>query len=105
MWPRYLGSALALALAFSCTSLCAQSSPFEGLPPFVDSVEYKVPGTLLNQWMEDSKRQDEALRVASQAVKTSQESFAQYKKRTVAELVVVSLGCLAAGLVVGHLVR
>jgi hypothetical protein len=95
-----------LSLALVGMPLSADGSALADLPPFVDSVTYSVPGTLLNQWMKDSQKQDADLRAALEQVKISQTSFGKYKKQVVAGDIVIALTCFlfggAAGYVISH---
>jgi hypothetical protein len=90
---------LALALASASPHSFADGSPFAGLPPWQDSIDYSVKGLLLNRWMRASEKQDADLRAALEQVKTSQTSFARYKKQVlldgaIATVIVASLGFL-----------
>lgn len=72
------------------------------LPPFVDSEVYELPGTVLNEWLKESKTQQEALLEAKRAsenaeaqsnealkaVNASLTSFDAYRKSTQAAIVV-----------------
>lgn len=88
MARRFLCLLLASLVALASMPLCAESSPLALVPPFEDSVVYPVPGHLLNRWREASIAQDESLRKADEAVKTSLTSFERYRhERTLKEIV------------------
>lgn len=92
---------LAVALAFS--PCYAQSPRLSDLPLFEDSREYQVPGTLLNQWMRDSQKQDANLQAALLQVKTSQESFKKYRESIAKEEIIIAVMLFFAGALAGML--
>lgn len=57
------------------------------LPPFVDSEIYELPGTVLNEWLKESKTQQEALLEAKRASESAEAQSNEALKAVNASLI------------------
>jgi hypothetical protein len=103
MCRRSFGFLAVLLVALACMPLSAESSSLASTEPFVDSVIYPVPGTLLNLWRTASILQDEALLKADEALQKSQESFKTFKSLVVRDEILGGTVLVIVSVLVGHL--